>query len=198
MLSGHPHFYTKIKRPICINSQNLKCFSFFFHDLPKNRSYPFSPPLFNILVPISDPFIVMLFLSCKKNPIIFRFFFRSQKPFTLIFLFKFLLFITSWKIDIFLRYLTHVFSLHISSIGANIKPFKSKPFEKKPVKEKWVVPVSPLSVIILNREFQKCYLLDISCSSYEFGRFIKTGKWVLKIEKATNQAILFELAMSIS
>ena len=64
MLSGHPHFYTKIKRPICINSQNLKCFSFFFHDLPKNRSYPFSPPLFNILVPIFDPFIVMLFFTC--------------------------------------------------------------------------------------------------------------------------------------
>ena len=60
------------------------------------------------------------------------------------------------------------------------------------------MPVSPLSVIILNREFQKCYLLDIACSSYEFGRFIKTGKWVLKIEKATNQAILFELAMVIS
>ena len=34
-------------------------------------------------------------------------------------------------------------------------------------------------------------------SSYEFDRFIKTGKWVLKIEKATNQAILFELAMNI-
>ena len=64
MLSGHPHFYTKIKRPICINSQNLKCFSFFFHDLPKNRSYPFSPPLLNILVPIFDPFIVMLFFTC--------------------------------------------------------------------------------------------------------------------------------------
>ena len=64
MLSSHPHFYTKIKRPICINSQNLKCFSFFFHDLPKNRSYPFSPPLFNILVPIFDPFIVMLFFTC--------------------------------------------------------------------------------------------------------------------------------------
>ena len=64
MLSGHPHFYTKIKRPICINIQNLKCFSFFFHDLPKNRSYPFSPPLFNILVPIFDPFIVMLFFTC--------------------------------------------------------------------------------------------------------------------------------------
>ena len=64
MLSGHPHFYTKIKRPICINSQNLKCFSFFFHDLPENRSYPFSPPLFNIVVPIFYPFIVMLFFTC--------------------------------------------------------------------------------------------------------------------------------------
>ena len=67
------------------------------------------------------------------------------------------MFKTSWKIGIFLRYLAHVFSLHISSIGANIKPFK-----------------------------------------WKFGRFIKTGKWVLKIEKATNQAILFELAMVIS
>ena len=64
MLSSHPNFYTKIKRPICINSQNLKCFSFFFHDLPKNRSYPFSPPLFNILVPIFDPFIVIFFFTC--------------------------------------------------------------------------------------------------------------------------------------
>ena len=163
--------------------------------LTPKEHIPISPPLVDIFAWIFAPFIVMLFQSCKKNPIIFRFFPRSQKPFTLISLFKFLLFITSWKIDIFLRYLAHVFSLHISSIGANIKPFEWTPFEKKPVKEKWVVPVSPLSVIILNREFQKYYLLDISCSSYEFGCFIKTGKWVLKIEKATNQAILFELAM---
>ena len=74
MLSGHPHFYTKIKRPICINSQNLKCFSFFFHDLPKNRSYPFSPPLLNILVPIFDPFIVMLFFTCALFFHIFQIF----------------------------------------------------------------------------------------------------------------------------
>ena len=125
--------------------------------------------------------------------IFFRFF-PTLKSHLLLFPFQ-IPFVHNLKIDIFLRYLAHVFSLHISSIGANIKLFEWKPFEKKPVKEKWVVPVSPLSVIILNREFQKCYLLDISCSSYEFGRFIKTGKWVLKIEKATNQAIVFKQAM---
>ena len=44
----------------------------------------FSTPLIDIFAMIFAPFIVMLFLSCKRNPIIFRFFFRSQKPFTLI------------------------------------------------------------------------------------------------------------------
>ena len=123
--------------------------------LTPKEHIPFSHPLIDIFAWIFAPFIVMLFLSCKKNPIIFRFFFPLSKVIYSYFLFKFLLFITSWKIDIFLRYLAHVFSSHISSIGANIKPFEWKPFEKKPVKEKWVVPVSPLSVIILNPEFQK-------------------------------------------
>ena len=66
-------------------------------------------------------------------------FFPLSKTIYSYFLFKILLFITSWKIDLFFRYLTHVSSSHISSKCANIKPFKWEPFEKKPVKEKWVV-----------------------------------------------------------
>ena len=102
----------------------FEMFLFFFHDLPKNRSYPFSLPLFNILVPIFDPFIVMSFFTCALFFHIYYIFFPLSKVIYSYFLFKFLLFITSWKIDTFLRYLAHVISLHISSIGANIKPFE--------------------------------------------------------------------------
>ena len=60
------------------NRLMLKCYSFFLHDLPKNRSYPFSHPLFNIMIPIFDHLTLAgspyYSKSCNPIPVgLFRF-----------------------------------------------------------------------------------------------------------------------------